>query len=267
MNHKGDDISFIFYPRADGDILKDIQKLLEYLLTKLNHADRVCIEGAYELYEISLQENYQVQDLKNTILERRMKGKREEKEMYFGEKEETFEYSRVAESESSYGGEEIHINQKEYFLPNKMEEKLTNLYRKVKNMLGRKQKEDIPVVVYPQEKEEELPVEIHPTVCIAATLNEPRGVLIYEGIGDYPDFEIDKMICVVGKSHKARMRIDRETVSNYHAKIDYMDGYYIEDMNSTNGTFVNDEIINYKEKRWLHAGDVIRFADVKYRFL
>lgn len=38
-------------------------------------------------------------------------------------------------------------------------------------------------------------------------------------------------------------------------------------MNSTNGTFVNDEMLNYKEQRELSPGDVLRFADVKYRFL
>lgn len=271
LNNKGEDISFVFYPRMDGDILKDIQKLLEYLLTKLNHSDQICVEGAYELYEMSLQEDYQVQDLKNAILRRRMKEKREQKgekkEMYETEREGILEYSRVSESECTYGGEKNLLENKENFLQNKIEEKLAGLYKKVKEVLSRKHKEDIPTVVYPEEREEEHSVEIHPTVCITATLTEPRGILIYEGREDYPDFEIDKMICVVGKSPRARMQIDRETVSNYHAKIDYMDGYYIEDMNSTNGTFVNDEIINYKERRLLNAGDVIRFADVKYRFL
>ena len=32
-------------------------------------------------------------------------------------------------------------------------------------------------------------------------------------------------------------------------------------------TFINDELLNYREKRRLFSGDVIRFADVKYRFL
>lgn len=268
LNHKGEDISFVFYPRLDGNILKDIQKLMEYLLTKLDHSDKSCVEGAYELYEMSLQEDYQIQDLKKTILERRIKGKRAQKENEESEEKiERIECSRISEYEYVYDGEETSSDNKEISLHNQIEEKISGLYRRVKEILGRKHKEDIPTVVYPEEKEERPSIETHPTVCIATTLSEPRGILIHEGMGDYPDFEIDKMICVVGKSHRARMRIDRETVSNYHAKIDYMDGYYIEDMNSTNGTFVNDEIVNYREKRLLNAGDVIRFADVKYRFL
>ena len=42
--------------------------------------------------------------------------------------------------------------------------------------------------------------------------------------------------------------------------------YYIEDLNSTNGTFVNDEPLAYKERRKLNSNDMIRFADVRYRF-
>ena len=57
-------------------------------------------------------------------------------------------------------------------------------------------------------------------------------------------------------------------ISQFHAKIEWMDDvYYIEDTNSTNGTYVNDTLLNYKEKRELTPGDSIRFADVKYRFM
>ena len=91
---------------------------------------------------------------------------------------------------------------------------------------------------------------------------------MYEGMGDYPDFEIGEGSCILGKNPKVKLYLNRETVSQFHAKFDYFDhNYYIEDMNSTNGTFVNDEMLNYKEKRVLAPGDVLRFADVKYRFL
>ena len=43
--------------------------------------------------------------------------------------------------------------------------------------------------------------------------------------------------------------------------------FYIEDLNSTNGTFVNDEVLAYKEKKLLKSNDIVRFADVKYRFV
>lgn len=276
LNHKGDDISFVFYPGNEEDILKEIQRLLEYLLSKLNHSNQESVEGAYELYEMSIQENCQIQDLKNAVIERRIKEKRNQKEKqgqdsYVIQRElinemENADSLKIAETHT-YGQQEIPVVNNKTLVQKKVEEKISGFYKRAKEILGRKQKEEIPTVIYPENNIEEAVLEIHPTVYIASTMQEPRGILIYEGMGDYPDFEIDKIICVIGKSHKARLRIERETVSNYHAKIDYLDGYYIEDMNSTNGTFVNDEIVNYKEKRLLCSGDVIRFADVKYRFL
>lgn len=264
MNNKGEDISFVFYPEANSNILQELQKLLEYLLTKLDHSDHEAVKGAYEIYEMTLSEGYQIQDLKNTILGRRLKDK---KEKGIEKISVEIEPSKVAESECVYGRESTHMEQKENNLQHQIEEKLSAIYRRAKEILVRNPKEEIPTVIYPTDEEEHLLATVHPTVCIAATLGEPRGMLVYEGMGDYPDFELDKTICVIGKSHRARMQINRETVSHFHAKIEYVDGYYIEDMNSTNGTFINDEILNYRESRLLHSGDVIRFADVKYRFL
>jgi hypothetical protein len=165
----------------------------------------------------------------------------------------------VTECEVVYGNKEEITEQREGILG--------VLYKKAKQVLVKHSKEEIPTVVYPQEEEKQLEVSTHPTICLATASGEPRGILVYEGMEGYPDFELDRTLCVIGKSSRARMQISRSTISNFHAKIDYMDGYYIEDMNSTNGTFVNNEILNYREKRELKVGDIVGFADVKYRFL
>jgi pSer/pThr/pTyr-binding forkhead associated (FHA) protein len=62
--------------------------------------------------------------------------------------------------------------------------------------------------------------------------------------------------------------IAKDTISRYHARIECENSdYYLEDLNSTNGTFVNEKQLTYKEKRKLESNDIIRFADVKYRFV
>lgn len=261
MNNKGDDISFIFYPQQNNNIMLELRKLLEYLLTKLDHSNHEEVRGAYEVYEVSLNEGYQIQDLKNTILERRMKETTEE--VLPVERDSL----RIVEHEDVYDIDTIVEETKASGLRKQIEDKLVGFCKRIKAVFVRNLKEEIPIVVYPKEEEEKLAPAIHPTVCIAASLGEPRGILLYEGMGDYPDFELDKAICVIGKSPRARMQIEKETISHFHAKIEYADTYYIEDMNSTNGTFVNDEILNYRERRLLNPGDVLRFADVKYRFL
>lgn len=260
LSHKGEDISFVFYPHVGKDISKELQKLVEYLLSKLDHTDRELVQNAYELYELSLNDNYQVQDIKYEIVKKRMEKKKE------SQIEMEAEPVRVAEQESMYAREETKEIKKNQ-LQEQIEGKLSDICRRAKELLTRHPKEEIPTVVYPEDIEERQEIVSHPTICIATPLGVPRGVLIYEGMGDYPDFELEQRLCVIGKSSGATLQICRETISNFHAKIDYLDNYYIEDMNSTNGTFINEEMLNYRERRILNPGDVIRFADVKYRFL
>ena len=257
----GEEFYFVFYPSGKNSIFQEIRSLIEYLLTKLDHSDEQVVKSAYELYEISLREIYQIQELKDAILRGRLERKQEETLKVEAE------CIRVAESECLYEEECYKNETKRAGLQEQLEEKFAAFREKARSIWIKNPKEEHPTVVYPQEEIEKEEISIHPTICIATALGEPRGLLIYEGIGDYPDFELNKSICVVGKSTRARMRIDRETISQFHAKIEYEDAYYIEDMNSTNGTFVNDAIVNYRERICLHAGDVIRFADVKYRFL
>lgn len=259
VNHTGEDFSFVLYPSTTSDFFNELQQLMEYLLTKLNHSDRDGVHDAYRIYEMTLTKGYSVTDLKTTILESRKNEIIEEIVPTAEEKEvEVYSVSSVSR--------EMDIFQE-------IEGKIQSLLERVKELLWKKEnkknnKEEIPEVIMPEDEIEMEELEIHPTVCLAANFGEAKGVLIYEGIGDYADFRLEKSACVVGKNPRVRLRIDRETISQFHAKLDYYDKtYFIEDMNSTNGTFINDEIVNYKEKKALTPGDVIRFADVKYRFL
>lgn len=81
------------------------------------------------------------------------------------------------------------------------------------------------------------------------------------------DIHIEAKISRIGNGKEADIQIDRDTISKIHARIDREeDCYYIEDLNSTNGTFVNEEPLAYKERRKLNSNDMISFADIRYRF-
>jgi len=258
VNHSGEDISFVLYPNPKKDFFEELQRLMEYLLTKLNHEDKEGILQPYRIYEMSLSKDYDIEDLKQVILSGR------EKEL----PEVSVEKNTCKESiEEEREGEPISNED----ILQQITEKIKGVLDKFKMMLGdkRENKEEIPMVVYPEEEEEENGMAIvNPTICLTATLQEAMGHLLYEGKGDYPDFELEKEMCILGKNPRVKLYLNRETISQFHAKFDYCEEtYYIEDMNSTNGTYVNDETLNYKEKKALSPGDVIRFADVKYRFL
>ena len=64
----------------------------------------------------------------------------------------------------------------------------------------------------------------------------------------------DKTEITLGRNLKNDIQIDNLAVSNFHARIEHHLGhYFIEDLNSTNGTYVNDKKIS----KWgLQDGDI-----------
>lgn len=66
---------------------------------------------------------------------------------------------------------------------------------------------------------------------------------------------------IIGRSPKADIWLARETVSKKHARIFKKEDYYfVEDMGSRNGTFVNSEVLSPNASRILKDGDIIRVS-------
>lgn len=122
-------------------------------------------------------------------------------------------------------------------------------------------------LVYPDEEIYVPKEEIHPTVYLGSAKSVPQGILLYQGAERLEDIRLEGRTARIGYGADADIRIDHETISQMHARIDCDgDNYFIEDLNSTNGTYVNGELLAYKERRQLKASDVIRFANLAYRF-
>jgi len=69
----------------------------------------------------------------------------------------------------------------------------------------------------------------------------------------------------IGRSGEADVTINDRYASGVHARIFTRDGHtYIEDMNSTNGTLLNDASLRGEAE--LIDGDVVRIGDTSFRF-
>jgi len=62
------------------------------------------------------------------------------------------------------------------------------------------------------------------------------------------------------RDRSKRLFIDERSISRYHAKLSYLGVVYIEDLNSSNGTFVNGEKITAGKQRPIEAGDTLKFG-------
>lgn len=84
----------------------------------------------------------------------------------------------------------------------------------------------------------------------------------------YKTLEPDIFPFIIGKLQEAVDGIiNDESVSRIHCKIERQDNrYFIVDLNSTNGTYVNGDCITPNEKTKLQSGDRLQFGFVEYKF-
>lgn len=96
-----------------------------------------------------------------------------------------------------------------------------------------------------------------------------KGELQYLGDKNKNNIRINKDEFRLGSSIDGNDSvIDSPVVSRFHAKIVREgESYYLEDLNSTNGTCVNGKMLGYRDKVELNPEDTIMFADECYKIV
>jgi hypothetical protein len=109
----------------------------------------------------------------------------------------------------------------------------------------------------PRRKESALPnlrAGVSPRLSVVAAMGHGAGTTFDVGDG-----------ATMGRSDGAEIRVDDPFASSAHARIfsrgEYM---YLEDMGSTNGTYLNGRQVRSTER--LKPADVIRIGDSEYRY-
>jgi hypothetical protein len=107
----------------------------------------------------------------------------------------------------------------------------------------------------------------HPGPAYGGAQAGPDAWLVAERGGGLREGERFDLIggLSIGRSGEADVRIEDRYASGLHARIFPRDGRtYIEDMNSTNGTLVNDATLSGEVE--LIDGDVVQIGDTSFRF-
>jgi hypothetical protein len=106
----------------------------------------------------------------------------------------------------------------------------------------------------------------HPVAATPARTAPETWLVAERGGGLEPGERFDLIGGLsIGRSSEADVRIADRYASGVHARIFSRDGRtYIEDMNSTNGTLLNDATLSGEAE--LIDGDVVRIGDTELRF-
>jgi diguanylate cyclase (GGDEF)-like protein len=79
-------------------------------------------------------------------------------------------------------------------------------------------------------------------------------------------YELSAAELIVGRGEESHIRIQDQSISRRHARLEpCTQGVFVQDLGSTNGTFVNDKPI--ESKTLLHDGDYLRIGNCIYRYL
>ena len=78
------------------------------------------------------------------------------------------------------------------------------------------------------------------------------------------EFTLTKERTTIGRKPSNDIQLDDATVSGQHAAVQLLQHAYVEDLGSTNGTFLNGKQIN---KRMLNHGDVIKIGQHEFKFI
>ena len=97
-------------------------------------------------------------------------------------------------------------------------------------------------------------------------VNLDAALVVIYGLDLGRKYDLAREETLIGRSSKADIQIDQEAVSRNHARItNTTKGVRIEDLGSTNGTFVNDDVAS--SARSLHNGDLVKIGRTIFKFI
>lgn len=260
VDHKTKTVYFCYYPENEETLRERFVKLMEYMLAKTDHKNISAVKLAYGVYEELQQPSFCMDNLLAYL-----QGESEDEyEALETEKEEWEEKQDIPlKLEQREIQLEKRMSKKEWkeqfmaWIKGKVE-KISKSKNRVNNINNKEE------VIYEVDNTQD--IDYATTVLGAETHIE--GILRYEGTGSIQDIVITKVPFIIGSDSGCDGIIRHPNVSRNHAKITYRDGtYFLEDLNSTNGTRVNGGLLSYKTKVSLKKNVNIYFANEPFRFL
>lgn len=246
LNVKSEKLYLCYYPDYKKEIRESFLELAEYLLGKLDKSDAEGIEFGYELYQSALEPNFSLLELLHKYTEQEKKA---EKIIQVS--------STCSDSPAPSVSVQEQILEKTGSWKNFFKKRTKN--PELEDYVAEADRIGSGTALFL--KEEETVLE---TVCLQKVKRE--GLFLKSLNAEYPDIQVKEENFLIGKKKgSVDGCIPAPTVSRIHARITF-DGvvYYVEDLNSTNGTWADQIQLNPYELCPLKDGMYLTFAGVEY---
>lgn len=277
---------FCYYPDSGNNFNEGVKNLIQKLILITEHGDSNAVRLIYGIYEICEKADFLISDIElflNNHNNKNFYGEAGDIKYYRQkDKNEQHDFNMVCEEAG------IMENMNEGIFENEIKtivkedgiiKKISNLFR-IPDISKSKKKQksassfndiykgcefEYDSVKAHKTKEENDIREYGETMLLSdVTLNSKRTLISIDG---QSKIEIDNFPFVIGKlSERVDYVLDDKSVSRIHLKIetDEKDKVLIEDLNSKNGTYINNIRLKPYEKRYIEVGDKITIAAIDY---
>ncbi|MBS6397747.1 MAG: FHA domain-containing protein [Clostridiales bacterium] len=241
MQAKTEKLCLCYYPGSRKDIREAFLDLAEYLLGRLDKNDTEGIEFGYDLYQRALEPNFSLLELLNSYTETA-----EEKELSVEAPPMISVQEEILEKTGSW---------KNFFRKKEKKARLEDYVAEADQMGSGS------VLFLREEGKPQQTAWLQP--------EKREGLRLQSKNPEYPSFDVADDCFLIGKRRESVDGcLPAPTVSRIHARITF-DGslYYVEDLNSTNGTWADMVQLNPYEPVPLADGMRVVFASVEYEVL
>lgn len=255
---------FCFYPNENNRPIA-FSEIMEHILSRVNHNEEDIMQLCYKLYEMSLNDKTTLLDLHSVAqdaLKTRLADVTEVKTDK--EREDVKETDVAVLQEAVQEDDDIYYKDKW----EEVMQRVKSMGQQLLQMIAGWRKKEETELMHQDFFVEPEPETMEHTQLLYSGQRECQGQLVYQGNKSEKNYTISKPVFRIGHGIEGNdASLQSNAVSRMHAKICVERGeYFIEDLNSTNGTYVNGELLSYKQKQKLSLMDQIQFADVCYIF-
>ncbi len=257
------ELEFCYVPGYGVPLREQLEGLFEYLLNRVDYEDKAAVNLLYDCYMFCMKEKGGLTEIKRLL----------EKERPVEQAQQSQEAAPKVVSQEGKPSQALYqpaVEQRKAVMQKKTmeteveerEEKKTGSGSYVSWLTDRlfhRTKKDIPLVAEEVEEYRAEPVSEH-TILLAAVRNSSVPELICEESGEV--IPLTKFPFYIGSASEfADYVLPQEGVSRIHCCINKKEeNYYLADLNSTNGTYLNHQEVVPGKDRLLSANDEIRIV-------